>query len=180
MDTIKIVTTLEYEVSSEVRSQLRVLLNTCFQDIFEGRSYFKQLPHVRLLAMDGESVVGQVGIDVRVVNVGGTIVSILGLIDLAVHPESRGNGIGTQLLSEAERIGRACEREFLVLMADRHDLYLKQGYCRVQPALTKWLAIENRQSVELMDKDLSDCFMVKPLAGRKWPAGMIDMLGYLF
>jgi hypothetical protein len=65
-------------------------------------------------------------------------------------------------------------------MADRHDLYLKEGYDRVQPALTKWLAIEDRQSVGLMTRDLSDCFMVKPLTEKRWPAGMIDMLGYLF
>ncbi len=112
-------------------------------DTFEGRTYFKQLPHVRLLAMDEGSVVAQVGIDGRVVTVGSTIVSIFGLIDLAVHPARRGKRIGTQLLTEAERIARAGEREFLVLMADRHDLYLKEGYDRVQPALTKCLPLRS-------------------------------------
>jgi len=152
----------------------------CFPETFEGRTYFKQLPHVRLLAKEGESIVGQVGIDGRVVNVEGTSVSIFGLIDLAVHPARRGKRVGTLLLAEAERIARVCEREFLVLMANRHDLYLKEGYVRVQPALTKWLAIEDRQSVELTDQDLGDCFLVKPLTERTWPAGKIDMLGYLF
>ena len=180
MNISEIVTTPEYAISAEVCSQLRLLLDECFPDTFEGRTYFKQLPHMRLLALDGDSVVGQVGIDGRVVNVGGAIVSIFGLIDMAVHPARRGKHVGTLLLAEAERIARACEREFLVLMADRHELYLKEGYRRVQPAITKWLAIENRHSVELTVQDLSECFMVKPLTERTWPVGMIDMLGYLF
>ena len=180
LNTLEIVVLPEYAISAEVGSQLQILLDQCFPDIFEGRTYFKQLPHVRLLAMDEGSVVAQVGIDARVVTVGGTTVSIFGLIDLAVHPASRGKRIGTQLLAEAERIACAGEREFLVAMADRHDLYLKQGYDRVQPALTKWLAIEDRQSVELMTRDLSNCFMVKPLTEKSWPAGTIDMLGYIF
>jgi predicted N-acetyltransferase YhbS len=135
---------------------------------------------VRLLAMDGRTVVGQVGIDGRVINVGGQVVSVFGLIDLAVHPSRRGNRIGSRILAEAERIARAYERDFLVLMADRHDLYLREGYRRVQPALTRWLAIEDRQSVKLMDRDLSECFMIKPLTEKMWPAGVIDLLGYLF
>jgi predicted N-acetyltransferase YhbS len=180
MNTIEIVTTPEYAISGEVCSQLRLLLDECFPDTFEGRTYFKQLPHLRLLAMDGGAVIGQVGIDARVINVGGAIVPIFGLIDLAVHPARRGKRVGTLLLGESERIARFYEREFLVLMADRHDLYLKEGYRRVQPALTKWLAIEDRQSVELTIQDLSNCFMAKPLTEKRWPAGMIDMLGYLF
>lgn len=180
MNTIEIVALPEYAISAEVCSQLRILLDQCFPDTFEGRTYYKQLPHVRLLAMDEGSVVAQVGIDGRVVTVGDTIVSIFGLIDLAVHPARRGKRIAAQLLTEAERIARAGEREFLVLMADRHDLYLKEGYDRVQPVLAKWLAIEDRKSVKLMTRDLSDCFMVKPLTEKSWPAGTIDMLGYLF
>jgi predicted N-acetyltransferase YhbS len=180
MSTIEIVATPEYAISAEVCSQLQILLDQCFPDTFAGRTYFKQLPHIRLLAMDEGSVVAQVGIDGRVVTVGDTTVSIFGLIDLAVHPARRGRRIGTQLLTEAERIARAGEREFLVVMADRHDLYRKEGYDRVQPALTKWLAVEDRRSVELMTRDLSDCFMAKPLTEKSWPAGTIDMLGYLF
>lgn len=180
MNSVEIVLTPEYALSDEVSAQLRSLLDTCFPDTFAGRTYFKQLPHARLLAMEGESVIGQVGIDGRVINVGGTVVSILGLIDLAVLPAKRGQGVGTQLLAEAERIARAGGQEFLVLMADRHDLYRKAGYRRIQPARTKWLAIEDRRSVMVIDRDLSDCFMAKPLTDRTWPEGLIDMLGYLF
>jgi len=177
---MNIVAMPEYEISGNVCSQLQGLLEECFPDTFEGRTYFKQLPHLRLLAMDAGLVVGQVGIDGRVVNVGGTVISIFGRIDLAVHPGSRGRRIGTMLLGHAERFARAWNRDFLVLMADRHDLYLREGYSRVQPAHTRWLAIDNRQSVEVIERDLGNCFMVKSLIDREWPEGTIDMLGYLF
>jgi predicted N-acetyltransferase YhbS len=180
MNAIEIVAMPEHAISAEVCSQLQMLLDQCFPGTFAGRTYFKQLPHFRLLAMLEGSLVAQVGIDGRVVNVGGTIVSIFGLVDVAVHPAQRGKRIAAQLLAEAERMARAGKREFLVLMADRHDLYLREGYDRVQPALTEWLAVEDRRSVELMTRDLSDCFMVKPLTETSWPAGTIDMLGYLF
>jgi GNAT superfamily N-acetyltransferase len=109
MNTIEIVAMPEYAISAEVCSQLQILLGQCFPDTFGGRTYFKQLPHFRLVAMDKGLVVAQIGIDGRVVTVGGTIVSIFGLIDLAVHPTRRGKRIGTQLLAEAERIARAGE-----------------------------------------------------------------------
>ena len=180
MNTFEIVAVPEYAISGEVSSQLRILLEDCFPGWFEGRTYVKQLPHVRLLAMEGRTVVGQVAIDSRVINVGGAVVTIFGLIDLAVDPSKRGKRIGTMLLEEAERIACAYQREFLVVMADRHSIYLKAGFRRVQPALTKLLAIEDRQSVALIDRDLSDCFLAKPLTERMWPAGMIDLLGYVF
>lgn len=94
MNRIQVVAIPEYAITGEVRRQLQVLLDECFPETFDGRTYFKQLPHLRLLAMDGESVAGQVGIDGRIVNVGGTVVSIFGLIDLAVHPARRGQRIG--------------------------------------------------------------------------------------
>ena len=180
MSAFEIVAVPEYAISNDVNSQLRILLEDCFPGWFDGRTYVKQLPHVRLLAMDGQSVVGQVAIDSRVINVGGTVVSIFGLIDLAVNPSQRGKRIGTTLLAEAERTACTYQREFLIVMADRHDIYMKSGYHRVQPALTKLLAIEDRQSAALIERDLSDCFLAKPLTERMWPAGMIDLLGYVF
>ncbi|HTU26021.1 MAG TPA: GNAT family N-acetyltransferase [Pirellulales bacterium] len=180
MSALEIVKLPEYAIPADLGAQLPGLLEQCFPNTFEGRTYFKQLPHFRLLAVDGGSVVAQVGIDARVITVGGTTVSIFGLIDTAVHPARRGQGVATRLLAEVERIARAGQREFLVLMAGRHDLYLKAGYNRVHPALTRWLAIENRQSVELLTRDLSDCFMAKPLTEKSWPTGTIDMLGYVF
>ncbi|MEZ6046035.1 MAG: GNAT family N-acetyltransferase [Planctomycetaceae bacterium] len=180
MNDFQIRTSPEYAIVGETRLQLQSLLDECFPGWFDGRSYVKQFPHFRYLAMEGESVVGQLGVDVRVINVGGTVIPIMGLLDTAVRHDRRNNGIATKLLETAEHHASDGGLEFLVLMSDRHDLYLKAGYHRIQPAPTKWLAIEDRQSVQVIERDLSDCFMAKPLTDKTWPTGTIDMLGYMF
>lgn len=158
--------------------RLSDLLDQSFPDTFEGRCFFKQEPHCRIVAHTEGSVIGQVGIDRRVVNVAGKIVKIIGVIDLCVAAEYRGNGIGTALLREIE--DHSTGREFIILMADNHSIYEKSGYFRLQPALARWLAIEELNSHSIIERDLSDCFMYKPLSSADWPAGKIDLLGYLF
>ena len=178
--SINIVTLTEHEISGDLQSQLAALLEECFPNWFAGRTYVKQLPHLRILAMDAGIVVGQVSIDGRIINVGGKVLSIFGVLDVAVSSDRQGNGIASTLLAEVERLARTGNREFLVVMADRQNVYLKNGYSRVQPARTKLLAIEDRQSVAVIEKDLSSCFMIKPLTERAWPQGTIDLLGYVF
>lgn len=118
------------------------------------------------------------GIDARIVNVGGEALSIFGVVDLCVRSKRRREGIASALLKKVEEL--AHKRDFLVLMADDDRLYCRHGYYRVTPARTCWLAIEDRTSYGLIERDLSDCFMVKPLSNRHWPSGRIDLLGYLF
>ena len=168
----------EFEIPPRFLIPLSQLLDMCFPDTFDGRTYFKQRPHHRLIALHGETLIAQVGIDFRVVNVAGVTLNVCGLIDLCVHPDHRNAGLAGSLLEVAQEMARNVD--FLVLMADRHDLYLRQGYERLLAAPTKWLAIEDRSSIAVIERDMSDCFMVKPLADRKWPPGQIDMLGYLF
>src|SRR5690554_4107227 len=71
MKTLRIASLPEHSITSEVSSQLQDLLEECFPGWLEGRTYYKQLPHFRLMAMDAERVVGQVGVDGRIINVGG-------------------------------------------------------------------------------------------------------------
>lgn len=170
----------EYRLTRAVEAQLQDVLEECFPDMFGGRSYLKQLPHFRLLAFDDDNVIGQAGLDVRIINVGGTVLKIFGVIDVFVQPEHRGRGVASALMTQVEKLAIESGRDFLVLIAERHDLYLRHGFRRVQPANVKWLAIEDRASVTLLEEDLSDCFMMKPVGPLAWPKGQIDMMGYLF
>ena len=72
------------------------------------------------------------------------------------------------------------DRDFVVLMSDDQQFYKKSGDTSLKPELTRWLAIHELQSHSIMERDLSDCFMYKPLGKKKWPSGKIDLLGYLF
>lgn len=69
--------------------------------------------------------------------------------------------------------------DFAFLLADDHRLYLKQGYELLDRHCT-FLGIDEHQSLGQLERDLSDCLMVKPLGERPWPTGEIDFLGYLF
>ncbi|OXS99072.1 GNAT family N-acetyltransferase [Notoacmeibacter marinus] len=170
----------EYEIDTRTASQIVALLDESFPDTFDGRTYFKQLPHFRYLAFEGETVIGQLGVDHRVIRVGGNIIRIFGIIDLCVRLAHRGAGLASDLLKQVESLAAASNVDFLVLMGDVDTLYIANGFHHVNPAMTKWLAVEDVESVTIIERDLSDCFLVKPLRHTRWPVGNIDMIGYLF
>lgn len=171
-----------HDLTPEDERDLAALLDGCFPDTFDGRSYFKQLPHARLLARDEDGrLLGQVGLDHRVIRVGDHVVPILGLIDLCVDANARNQGIGFRLLTETENFGRRAPApiEFLLLVTDIPTYYEAHGYHRIRPAKTRWLAIEDRRSHSVM-QHIEHELVAKPLTDRHWPDGSIDLLGYLF
>ncbi|WP_147273543.1 GNAT family N-acetyltransferase [Ciceribacter lividus] len=170
----------EYEIDAPTAKQIVALLDENFPDTFDGRTYFKQLPHFRYLAFDGETVIGQAGVDHRVIRAGGKIIRIFGIVDLCVTPTHRGVGLASNLLKQIENLAAVSNVDFLVLMGDVDALYIANGFQHVGSAMTKWLAVEEVESFSLIERDLSYCFLVKPVRGESWPLGPIDMLGYLF
>jgi len=159
-------------------SALTALLEQSFPNTFDGRSFFKQEPHNRIIANTPDRLIAQVGIDRRIINVGGNHIKIVGVIDLCVAEDYRNRGIAKALLRAVENCSD--DREFVVLMADNQAVYTGSGFVSLRPAITKWLAIEDVSSHSVMERDLSDCFMYKSLQNTKWPDGKIDLLGYLF
>lgn len=170
----------EVNIPSLIREQIVSLLDEAFPSTFEGRTYFKQWPHHRIIAVKDGRVVGQLGLDYRAIRIGDEIFGISGIIDLCVRREHQGCGIGSALILEAEAQARKGEVPFIVLMADQPNLYRRHGFMSVAPANTKWLGIEDRSSLSLIERDLSECFMAKALTDAPWPPGTIDLLGYLF
>ncbi len=79
----------EFLLSNGRIAALRNLLNTCFPDTFQGRTYYKQKPSFRIFADLGGQMVGQVGIDFRAIRVGDALINIFGVVDLCVVPEKK-------------------------------------------------------------------------------------------
>jgi GNAT superfamily N-acetyltransferase len=158
--------------------ELANLLDDAFPDTFVGRTFYKQKPHHRLLAFEQNRLIGHVGIDLRAITIAGDIYEIIGLIDLCVSSDARAKSIGSALIRAAEAFGAACD--FSILFADDHRIYLANGYQRIEPAHTRWFAIDELRSHSVIERDLGDCFMAKSLNARPWPRGNIDLLGYLF
>ena len=170
----------EFSLSSGRIAALSNLLEVCFPDTFQGRTYYKQKPNFRLFAELFGQTVGQIGIDFRVVRVGNAFIDIFGIVDLCVMPEKRRGGIASLLMDEAERLAIAGQVDAMVAMADRHDLYVEKGYHNLTPARCRWLAIDDVRSIDLVERNLDYCFMYKNLKDKPWPSGNIDLLGHLF
>lgn len=171
--------TIRHATYKDENTELAQLLDQAFPDVFEGRCFFKQRPHQRLLAFENDRLVGQIGIDLRAITVGGTLLNTIGFIDLCVTPQSQGQKLGSALLQAAEQLTDG--QDFAILFTDdASDFYKYHGYSGVTPALTRWFAIDELRSHSVIERDLSDCLMVKPLRNQNWPKGRIDLLGYLF
>ena len=64
-------------------------------------------------------------------------------------------------------------------MADDRLLYEQTG-CSLRPhANTKSLVLDVLKSHSVIERDLSEIYIVKRLTEKRWPAESIDLLGYL-
>ena len=163
---------------SEYEVDIADLLECCFDGIHEGRTYFKQAPQGRFFAWENSKLIGHVGFDFRLVRVGSNILPILGVIDLCVRKENRCLGVGRALLERAEISAKG--KSFALAMADDRRLYEQTGYSLLPRSNTTFLAIDELKSHSVIERDLSEIFMVKCLSDKQWPEGKIDLLGYLF
>ncbi len=169
----------EWEMDEGLRQQAEALLQACFTG-YPARSYFKLPPHERYVATLGDTVVAHVGIEHRVIRVGELIVKVLGIVDLCVSETHRSCGIATSLLAEITRHAQRCGVDFVILFADKYELYLRAGWTLVDNRCS-WVKIDEHHTLGMTtETSLADCMMVKPIGDRPWPPGDVDMLGHVF
>ncbi|WP_214703354.1 MULTISPECIES: GNAT family N-acetyltransferase [unclassified Exiguobacterium] len=172
---------MEFEIGEALDKQLTELLMKSFDPLYHERSYFKQLPHLRLIACDEQQhVIGQVGLDFRVMNLNGDPIRVLGIIDLCVQEEWQGRGIGGALMERVIALGDEHEIDFLLLFADRPHLYEQIGFHKVSNTCT-WLQIDDQnQTTRGIGEAPFDELMVKTVGDKQWMEGTLDLLGYLY
>ncbi|MFD0048028.1 GNAT family N-acetyltransferase [Actinomycetes bacterium NPDC127524] len=172
----------EYDISIELSSKIEELLNDSFPEIYpENRIYFKQLPHFRFLAYNqGNRLIGHAGLDYRVMNLNGKPLRILGVIDLCVAGNAQSQGVGSSLLLEIDAFAEGRSIDFILLFADKINLYVKNGYQRVEN-VCKWLKI-NQETHETkgIGSEQIEGLMIKKAGTANWEEGELDLLGYLF
>jgi GNAT superfamily N-acetyltransferase len=169
----------DYAVPADLQPGLKDILRTCFPAFLADRSYYKQVPHGRLLAVDKTRVVGQVGIDYRVVRWGDLVFSLFGVVDLCVRPRWRCAGIASQLLARLEARARAGSIDVLMAIADDDRLYRRNGFFPIDTD-ARWLGIEERASIDIIKKRLAGCVLAKPLRDGVNLSTPVDFLGHLF
>lgn len=154
--------------------------NTRFHPFIRIRRYFKQLPHLRLIAYEDQQIIGQFGLDFRVMNMDGTPIHVLGIIDLCVREEVRGRGVGRALMEKVIAFGEEYPIDFLLLFADRPDLYERIGFHTVSNTCT-WLQInDENQATRGIGEARFEELMIRQVGDKRWTDGKLDLLGYLY
>ena len=142
------------------------------------RIYYKQLPQRRvLIELDG-SIIGQCGIEHRVIGTSTGPSSIWGVIDLCVSEKHRHQGSASELLQWTENLAARHGIEFILLFASDSRLYDSLGY-KTQSNTLRWMMIDEHETLGIAEEPVKE-LMVKKVGARSWPQGHIDMLGYLF
>lgn len=170
----------EFELTDEFNLQIAALLSRHFPSInFFGRTYYKQLPHFRLLAFSRQKIIGHVGIDYRMMLLREAPIKVCGIIDLCVDENFQGKGIGSELLLQAERLATLGNADFMFLFSDYGKVYLKNGYKYVSNICT-WLKIDQHKSLGMGHEKIENVIMVKQIGTKPWQEGELDLLGYLY
>lgn len=173
---------LEYDIDDKLRNKLQKLLVGSFGTGFPSdRIYYKQLPHFRfVVSNEQEDILGQAGIDYRIMNLNGKPILVLGIIDLCVEKAYRSKGIGTLILDEIHIFCGDKYVDYILLFADNAKLYLNNGFVSVKNKC-KWLKInEEDQTIYGIGHERIKELMIKEVNGKKWEEGELDLLGYLY
>lgn len=168
----------EAEISGDVRQQVQALLQLCFPG-YPPRSYFKLPPHFRYLVTADGGLAAQMGVELRIIRVGRTVLRTFGVSDLCVRASERSHGLAGRLLAEVTALAGACGMDFVILFADDSRLYLRNGWV---PAANpcSWLKIHEHTTLGLAPAQHTSSLMVQKIGQEPWPDGGVDLLGHLF
>jgi GNAT superfamily N-acetyltransferase len=168
----------EAEIPPDLTRQLQALLQACFPE-YPSRTYFKLPPHFRYLAVAGGELVGQAGVELRVIRVAGNVLRTFGVVDLCVRGPERSRGLAGTLLAEVTQLAGSCGMDFVILFADDDRLYTRNGWARAANPCT-WLKIHEHATLGVATAEDTGALMVKKTGQRDWPEGEVDLLGHVF
>lgn len=168
----------EAEIPADLMLQAQALLQKCFPG-YPSRAYFKVPPHFRYLAGAGGQLVGQMGVELRMIKVGGNVLRTFGVVDLCVSGSERSRGLASRLLAELTQLARSCRMDFVILFADDDRLYTRNGWARVANPCT-WVKIDEHTTLGVARAEDTGSLMVKQIGQHAWPEGEADLLGHVF
>ncbi len=172
----------ELDLSAADDAAIGVLLDAAFGSIgengFHGRSYYKQRHHMRVIARDEDKIVGHIAVLFRVVRLGDQVVPIIGLAEVATHPDRAGQGIAGGLLKEVIAMAADTLARFIVLFGT-HPIYGRHGFGPARNEL-RYLGIDDEASHDVTTR-VDDSLQVMALGDAEWnPDVPLDLMGHLF
>ncbi|ENV32068.1 GNAT family N-acetyltransferase [Acinetobacter gerneri] len=181
---MKIDLVAEFQLSQSEQYQIAGLLKNCFpEDDFQGRTYFKQRPHYRLLLKEEEKIIGQLALDYRVMTLGQIAIRVLGVIDIAILNDYQGLGWARRLLLELDQLveKNKINIDFILLCTQTPKFYEKFGYYQVKFSQNiKWLAIDQHINYGIKIEQSGQGLMYKKIGEIDWNDDVLDMLGYWY
>jgi predicted N-acetyltransferase YhbS len=129
--------------------------------------------------MTGGELAAQMGVELRVIRVGDSVVRTFGVVDLCVRQKERSRGLAGRLLAEVTELARSCGMDFVILFADDDRLYSRNGWVRAGN-LCSWVKIHDHSMLGLATAEDTHSLMVKVIGQQAWPEGHVDLLGHLF
>lgn len=168
----------ELDVEHSVKEDIQELRNSCFPEYSFDRSYYKQLPHYRVVEYKDAQLIGYMGLDYRVVSVNGLPFKTLGVIDLCVSSDFRGKGLASEMLASLSSYAECRDVDFLMSIADDAKIYASNGFSPVN-SYNSWLRIDEHKNYGVAVECIDDLY-IKQVGQLKWPVGHVDWLGYMF
>ncbi len=169
----------EFKIPSETHEAIRQLLKRCFSEYPEGRSYYQQVPTYRYLVYHKQLLIGHMTVEYRVINISGEVVPIFGIGDFCIDPDYQLQSIASNLLSKAEKQARKHAIDFMLLIADEHGFYEKNGF-KLKDNTCRWLMITKQQTLGVGQRKIEKGIMVKAIGTKAWTSGLLDFMGPIF
>lgn len=166
-------------IDQQTHAAIGDLLSQSFLGYPKSQSYFKQLPNFRYLVWDKKQLIGHMGVDFRVIKHGGATWRIFGVVDLCIQEAYQHKKIASSLLNQLEELGRTCQVDSLILMAQNPSYYEQHGFFEVKNRCM-WLMINNGSTLGVASRRIMEGFMVKILSDKTWEEGTVDFLGHIF
>ena len=168
----------ELRLSKADSKAISALLDASFSGEFEGRSFFVQRNHLRLVKRVSGRIIGHLALVYRAVRIGENLVTILGIGDVAVAKEARRQGIGAALVEAAIAEAKQTEALFLLLFGES-KIYGRAGFKSVSNPLV-WVEHENFHSTGIVRRS-RESLMVYQLGTTSWDSrAEVDLLGGVF
>ena len=167
----------EFDLTAETEVELTALLDLAFSPKFGGASYHQQRHHVRLIQRSNGEIVGHLAITYRAVRLGDQLLDIVGLAEVATHPDHRGQGIAGHLVRSSIEFAQNSGADAVVLFGDR-PVYAANGFL-AKPNPLRWVAMTDKRTVDIQQQ--IDDLMVLPLNNLSWDDHLtLDLLGNKF
>jgi len=127
--TIMYRTVSDQQLDDTQHHAIRALLDEAFADEFSDEDNDHAAGGVRVIAMDGDQIVGHAALVARIITIAGTLHTVGYVEGVAVLPSYQGQGIGAQIIRQITDMAQR-DFEIAMLSTGEIDFYAKFGWQR--------------------------------------------------